>query len=316
MKYRKAISIIVASAVLLSLSSCSSSSSRSKKTAVIEEDSSETEALEEEESEQTQKSDPMGTTVSADEDDEEAESTLRFFADYMIEEYDVEEVTTGEFYSDILNVSSVDRNMICYAEGNSVMDVFEKSYTVASQAGTLTILNPGDWMIFDIDSLTQYMRYSMNSDDGNLSMLTESVTVYDYSSSKSAKQVFVNLMKSYESYGIYVEDLSEAEYGLTEDSGHFIVGFGLEEYIHLLDLAEGIDLFPGEDLDGGGTQGQLFNDYTKAVGVYLRGDQILIVTYTATTDDKTVIKELTNELGLEDPFEVESSDELLEILME
>ena len=316
MKYRKAISIIVASAVLLSLSSCSSSSSRSKKTAVIEEDSSETEALEEEESEQTQKSDPMGTTVSADEDDEEAESTLRFFADYMIEEYDVEEVTTGEFYSDILNVSSVDRNMICYAEGNSVMDVFEKSYTVASQAGTLTILNLGDWMIFDIDSLTQYMRYSMNSDDGNLSMLTESVTVYDYSSSKSAKQVFVNLMKSYESYGIYVEDLSEAEYGLTEDSGHFIVGFGLEEYIHLLDLAEGIDLFPGEDLDGGGTQGQLFNDYTKAVGVYLRGDQILIVTYTATTDDKTVIKELTNELGLEDPFEVESSDELLEILME
>ena len=196
------------------------------------------------------------------------------------------------------------------------LDYFEKSNLIASRAGTLANLKPDDWMLTYLQSMSQYSRYSMKSDDGTLKMMTESVTLYDYSDTGVAKKVFTNIMKSYEPYGLFVEDLSEAEYGLEGDKGHFIIGFGLEEYIHLLDLSEDIDIIPEDDLDGGGTQGQLFNEYTKVVGIYLRGNQIEIVSFTSTTDDKSVITELASEMDLEDPFKVKSSSDILELLIE
>lgn len=325
MKQKKILALLTAVAVLLAFSSCSSSDSSSGSKNTVEDDISEPAATSiESETEST-------TVVSQDDEDQNdsAEETTqsaapknsavmssREFADYMLENYEVSEVTPGEFYSDILNQSDVEKGTLCYAEGVTALDYFEKSNLIASRAGTLTNLRPDDWMLTYLQAMTQYSRYSMKSDDGTLKMMTESVTLYDYSDTVAAQKVFTNIMKSYEPYGLFVEDLTEAEYGLTDDKGHFIIGFGLEEYIHLLDLSEGIDIIPEDGLDGGGTQGQLFNAYTKVVGIYLRGNQIAIVSFTSTMDDESVITELASEMDLEDPFKVKSSSDVLELLIE
>lgn len=325
MKQQKIIALLTVAAVLVAFSSCSSSESSSRSKNTAEDDISETTTTSvESETEST-------TTVMQDNDDQDdsAEETTqtvapensavmssREFADYMLENYEVSEVTPGEFYSDILNQSDVEKGTLCYAEGVTALDYFEKSNLIASRAGTLTNLSLDDWMLTYLQAMTQYSRYSMESNDGTLNMMTESVTLYDYSDAGAAKKVFTNIMESYKPYGLFVEDLSEAEYGLTDDKGHFIIGFGLEEYIHLLDLSEDIDIIHEDDLDGGGTQGQLFNEYTKVVGIYLRGNQITIVSFTSTTDDESVITDLASEMDLEDPFKVKSSSDILELLIE
>ena len=325
MKQKKIMALITVAAVLAAFSSCSSSGPSSDSKKAAEEDISEPTTISSED-----ETEPSADTLQDDEDqsdtaedttETEAESnsvlmSSREFADFMLENYDVSEVTPGEFYSDMLNLSNTENGTLCYAEGASVLDYFEKSNLIASRAGTLTNLKLDDWMISYLQSMAQYSRYSMISDDGILKMMTESVTIYDYSDTVTARKVFTNIMKSYEPYGLFVENLSEAEYGLEGDRGHFIIGFGLEEYIHLLDLSEDIDIIPEDDLDGGGTQGQLFNEYTKVVGIYLRGNQIEIVSFTSTTDDKSVIAELASEMDLEDPFKVKSSSDVLELLIE
>ena len=304
---------------MVSFSACSGSSSRSKNTA---DDTSETgseSAVEETTSQESSvQDDSQDTSASIAEETEEKIELMSSdeFVDYMFENYDVPEVAPGDFYSDILNPSELAKGMLCNVEGSGTIDYFEKSYVVASRAGTLPALDLEDWMVANIQSLTQYSRYSMQSEDGNLQMTTESVTLYDYSDEDVARKVFTNVMKRYEPYGLYVESLSEEEYGLEGNSGHFIIAFGLEEYIHLLDMAEDIDIISEDGLDGGGTQGKLFNEYTKAVGIYLRGSRITIVSFSSTMGDESVISDLTSLMDLEDPFRVKSSSEVLELLIE
>lgn len=325
MKQKKIIALLTVAAVLVAFSSCSSSESSSRSKNTAEDDISESTAISvENETTSTtaviqdndDQSESASETTEAEAEENSAVMSSREFADFMLENYEVTEVTPSEFYSDLLNQSDIEKGTLCYAEGTDALDYFEKSNLIASRAGTLANLKPDDWMLTYLQSMSQYSRYSMKSDDGTLKMMTESVTLYDYSDTGVAKKVFTNIMKSYEPYGLFVEDLSEAEYGLEGDKGHFIIGFGLEEYIHLLDLSEDIDIIPEDDLDGGGTQGQLFNEYTKVVGIYLRGNQIEIVSFTSTTDDKSVITELASEMDLEDPFKVKSSSDILELLIE
>lgn len=325
MKQKKIIALLTAITVLLAFSACSSSgpSSRSKKTVEDEVSSSETtgatdetEPQNDEEENDDDNSDTNPSTTVTETSEESAVMSSREFADYLLNNYEVTEVTPGEFYSDILNQSEVEKGTLCYASGSDAIDNFEKSYLIASRTGTLTNLTPEFWMITNLESMAQYSRYSMQSEDGTLKMMTESVTLYDYSDNNVAQKVFTNIMKSYEPYGLYVENLSEEEYGLENGRGHFIIGFGLEEYIHLLDLSEDIEIIPEDELDGGGTQGQLFNEYTKVVGIYLRGSQITIVSFTSTMDSESVIAELASKMDLEDPFKVKSSSDILELFIE
>lgn len=288
LNFEKAVALIISA--LLFFSGCSSRSvTETSSTAVSEEISTE------EKSDDEVLEDAIEMT-SATSGLTETDSRAKKMVDLLAGEFDIKQVGTTAYF----NNPSSEGQMIYLTENCGETCILAEK--VGGDNGIFIGLDNSEWRFYDVTSIMQYSLKANEVVGGELNMHCETVTVFEYPETAEAKAVFANIIGAYEKAGVDLEGLSKEEYEFTDTSGHFIVSFGL------------VDQLLGAD--GTGETESIFREYRTFEAFYLIDNSIVRLTYTDTGDNYNLMKEVVIQLGVNDPFEVKSSQEVLEALTE
>ena len=288
LNFEKAVALVTSA--LLLFSGCSSRSvTETSSTAVSEEISTE------EKSDDEVLEDAIEMT-SATSGLTETDSRAKKMVDLLAGEFDIKQVGTTAYF----NNPSSEGQMIYLTENCGETCILAEK--VGGDNGIFIGLDNSEWRFYDVTSIMQYSLKANEVVGGELNMHCETVTVFEYPETAEAKAVFANIIGAYEKAGVDLEGLSKEEYEFTDTSGHFIVSFGL------------VDQLLGAD--GTGETESIFREYRTFEAFYLIDNSIVRLTYTDTGDNYNLMKEVVIQLGVNDPFEVKSSQEVLEALTE
>lgn len=223
-------------------------------------------------------------------------------------------------------MEALEDGIVIKTNGEEIDDVFGKQIkkadtSSAAEVGDAVGVDIDDWDTDDLGDITVYAKAEGvdklgegDVDDANIVF----ATVVEFTDKDKANEAFEDFMGNIEDLmedelDLDLEDLSEDEYLNDGDKGHFVICMGAD------DIIDGVkDMYKqyGADMDKDQLKEmqKMFGDLQIVVGVYYDNGVFTIVGgFSANGLDD--LETVCDKLGIDNPLEVENSDELKEALI-